>query len=84
MQNEISQFYQGLVLVRGWDKKTYDGLYRKVIKNLKLNYEGVQYGTFQAIREAENNWGVLGMSGEVATMIMAEGLFPVNAGKIKS
>jgi len=83
MQNEISQFYQGLVLVRGWDKGTYEGLYTKVIKNLKLNHEGVQYGTGQAIKEAENNWGVLGMAGEVSAMIAAEGLFPVNAGKIK-
>ncbi|KMQ61888.1 hypothetical protein ACM40_06075 [Chryseobacterium sp. BLS98] len=83
MQNEIGQFYQGLILVRGWDKETYDGLYTKVIKNLKLNHEGVQYGTGQAIKEAENNWGVLGMAGEVSAMIAAEGLFPVNAGKIK-
>jgi len=82
MQNEISQFYQGLVLVRGWDKGTYEGLYNKVIKNLKLNHEGVQYGTVQAIREAENNWGVMAMSGEAAAMVAAEGLFPVNAGKI--
>ncbi|MBB4808265.1 hypothetical protein HNP38_003607 [Chryseobacterium defluvii] len=83
MQNEISQFYQGLVLVRGWDKATYNGLYNKVIRNLKLNHEGVQYGTIQAIREAENNWGVLGMCGEAAVMVAAEGLFPVNVGKIK-
>jgi hypothetical protein len=81
MQNEISQFYQGLVLVRGWDKGTYEGLYNKVIKNVKLNHEGVQYGTVQAIREADNNWGVMAMSGEAAAMIAAEGLFPVNAGK---
>jgi len=85
MQNEISQFYQGLVLVKGWGKEqgNYNSLYTKVIRNMKLNHEGVQYGTIQAIREAENNWGVLGLCGEVTTMIMAEGLFPVNAGKIK-
>ncbi|SHL92421.1 hypothetical protein SAMN05444360_1065 [Chryseobacterium carnipullorum] len=56
-------------------------IYNKVIKNLKLNHEGVQYGAVQAIREAENNWGVLGMAGEAAAMVAAEGLFPVNAGK---
>ncbi|WP_294277449.1 transposase [uncultured Chryseobacterium sp.] len=82
MQNEISQFYQGLVLVRGWHPETYKSLYNKVIKNMKLNHEGVQYGTIQAIREAENNWGVLGMAGETAAMIAAEGLFPVDAGRI--
>lgn len=85
MQNEISQFYQGLVLVNGWGKEqgNYKSLYTKVIRNMKLNHEGVQYGTMQAIREAENNWGVLALCGEVTTMIMTEGLFPVNAGRIK-
>ncbi|MDV7696785.1 hypothetical protein N6B72_07630 [Chryseobacterium soli] len=76
MQNEISQFYQGLGLVKGWHKETYEELNSKVIKNLKLNHEGVQYGTVKAIKEAENNWGILGMAGETAAFIMTEGLMP--------
>jgi len=76
MQNEIGQFYNGLALVKGWHKDTYNGLYSKVITNMKLNHEGVQYGTIKAIREAENNWGILGTSGIVAAMVAVEGGMP--------
>ncbi|SHE56046.1 hypothetical protein [Chryseobacterium takakiae] len=80
MQNEINQFYNGLALVKGWHSPTYEGLYKKVISNMKLNHKGVQYGTIKAIREAENNWGILGTAGEVAAMVAVEGGMPQSVG----
>ncbi|MEG1591652.1 MAG: polymorphic toxin type 50 domain-containing protein [Chryseobacterium sp.] len=83
LRNEINTQYKGLVLVKGWHKETYNRLYNVVIRNMKLNHDGVQYAVEKAILEAENNWAVLEMGSEVAAAIAAEGLFPTNVSKIK-
>jgi len=82
MQNEIGQFYSGLALVKGWHKDDYNKLYTNIINNMNASHAVIDQVTRGSIKEAENNWGILGMAGEVATVIAAEGLFPVNAGKI--
>ncbi|MDR6545184.1 hypothetical protein J2810_001226 [Chryseobacterium rhizosphaerae] len=63
MQNEIGQFYSGLTLVKGWHKDNYNKLYRNIINNKNASYDVIDQVT---IKEAENNWNILGTTGIVA------------------
>ncbi len=80
MQNEIGQFYTGLSLVKGWHEADYNKLYNNVINNMNASHGVIDQVTRGSIREAENNWGVLGISGVVATMVAVEGGMPQSVG----